>query len=173
MFVLQLLYYYHLTLSNTGYRYKFYTIVHTLLVPRVWENSQVGTYNSPAHPEIGRRTKTEDLIPRPHTDFIHDLQDCHIDPSLTIATWFPGSPRQWECSALIGKIIYLFVCIILILDTEGLQSPASRTGLSSPLDLTVANSAPSHYSHNWVYSPCADNHKLLLVKSWFFLQYIH
>jgi hypothetical protein len=33
-----------------------------------------------------------------------------------------------------------------ILDTQGLQSPASRTGLSPPLVLTVANSAPGHYS---------------------------
>jgi hypothetical protein len=56
-----------------------------------------------------------------------------------------------------------------ILDIQGLQSPASRTGLSSPLDLTVANSAPGYYSRNWAYSPCADHHKLLLVKSCFFL----
>jgi hypothetical protein len=49
----------------------------------------------------------------------------------------------------------------------------SRTGLSSPLDLTVANSAHGHYSRYWVYSPCADHHNLLLVKSWwFFLQWI-
>jgi hypothetical protein len=52
------------------------------------------------------------------------------------------------------------------LDTQGLQSPASR--LSSPLDLTVANSAPGHYSCYWAYSPCADHHKLLLVNRGFF-----
>jgi hypothetical protein len=45
------------------------------------------------------------------------------------------------------------------LDTQWLQSPASRTGLSSPLDLTVVNSAPGHYSRY-----CADHYKLLLVK---------
>jgi hypothetical protein len=40
--------------------------------------------------------------------------------------------------------------------------------LSSPLDLAVANSAPGYYSRYWAYSPCADHHKLLLVKSCFF-----
>jgi hypothetical protein len=53
-------------------------------------------------------------------------------------------------------------------DIQGLQSPASRTGLFSPLELTVANSAPNHYSRYWAYSPCADHHRLFLVKSWFF-----
>jgi hypothetical protein len=55
-----------------------------------------------------------------------------------------------------------------ILDIQGLLSPASQTRLSSPMDLTVANSAPGHYSRNWAYSPCADHHKLLLAKSCFF-----
>jgi hypothetical protein len=55
-----------------------------------------------------------------------------------------------------------------ILGIQGLQSPASRTRLSSPLDLTVANSAPGHYSRYRAYSPCVDHHKLLHVKSRFF-----
>jgi hypothetical protein len=48
-------------------------------------------------------------------------------------------------------------------DIQGLQSPASRTGLSSPLDLAVANSAPCHYSRYWAYSPSTDHHKLRLA----------
>jgi hypothetical protein len=39
-----------------------------------------------------------------------------------------------------------------ILDIQGLQSPASRIGLSSPLDLAKANSAPGHYSRYWAYT---------------------
>jgi hypothetical protein len=66
------------------------------------------------------------------------------------------------------RIYTLIPSHIFILDTQGLQSPASRTGFSSPLDLTVANSAPGHCPCYWAYSPCADHHKLLLVKLCFF-----
>jgi hypothetical protein len=51
-----------------------------------------------------------------------------------------------------------------ILDIQGLQSDWPLL----PLDLTVANSAPGHYSRYWACSPCAAHHKLLLVKLWFF-----
>jgi hypothetical protein len=76
-------------------------------------------------------------------------------------------PRRVDRAAKTDGHIYMY-----ILDTQGLQSPASRTGLLSPMELTVANSATDHYSHYWAYSPCADHHKSLLVKSWFFCNII-
>jgi hypothetical protein len=59
--------------------------------------------------------------------------------------------------------VTLVVASPSILDTQGLQPPASRTGLFSHLELTVANSAPAIIPDIEHPLPCADHDKLLPV----------
>jgi hypothetical protein len=67
-------------------------------------------------------------------DFLRNVQFASV--------WARGALNKSQQKSL----LFLDLLHSPILDIQGLQSPDSRTGLSSSFDLTVSNSAPDHYS---------------------------
>jgi hypothetical protein len=89
-------------------------------------------------------------------------------PCTAVCTFFPLDKILiiYEWNFLKESIFSKFLDNVILV-TNGYSHCASWTMLFSPMGWTVAKSAPGHYSHYWTCSPWADQHKLLLVKSWF------